>query len=174
MYNFRRPNWRLIVACGSLSLYTGTALACYTMPHALARPHSAVVADAKHIFWAQVINARAAKSRANARKPVQYTLRVLQVLKGQGGSTIELDREGDLSGIWDTTFSDHAEDEFWSRSSGRMGVEGNCSMVPPHFIVGKRYLVLLSSMEDTKQFERVDNDADLWFKYVESKTVGAR
>ena len=47
-------------------------------------------------------------------------------------------------------------------------------MVPPHFIVGKRYLVLLSPSQDTKQFERVDAESDRWFKYVESQTGRAR
>ncbi|NHZ97611.1 hypothetical protein [Massilia sp. CCM 8734] len=105
---------------------------------------------------------------------MKYTLRVLQVLKGQAGATIELNGEGDLSGIWDTTFSDHVEDEFWSKSSGRMGINGDCSMISPHFMIGKRYLVMHSSLPDTKHFERVDNDDDRWFKYVKSRTLGVR
>lgn len=55
-----------------------------------------------------------------------------------------------------------------------MGVNGDCSMVLPHFMIGKRYLVMHSALQDTKQFERVDNDDDRWFKYVKSRTVGVR
>jgi hypothetical protein len=143
------------------------------MPQNLARPHSDVIAEAKQIIWVEVVNTQQAKHVDKARKPVSYKLRVLRVLKGQVASTVALSGEGDLSGIWDTTFSNHSDAEFWKRSSGRMGVEGDCSMVPPLFIVGKRYLVLLSSSEDTKQFERVDTEGDRWLRYVESRT-GAR
>jgi hypothetical protein len=159
---------------GALLLGTGTAVACYTMPPNLARPHAAVVAEAKQIFWAEVLSAEPAKQVAKTRKAVRYKLRVLRVLKGQASSTMELDGEGDLSGIWDTTFTNHTEDDFWKRSSGRMGIEGDCSMVPPHFIVGKRYLVVISASEDTKQFERVDTESDQWLKYVESAAVDVR
>jgi hypothetical protein len=130
--------------------------------------------EAKQIFWAEVIGAESIKGADKARKAVRYKLRVLRVLKGQVGATSELDGEGDLSGIWDTTFANHTEDEFWKRSAGRMGVEGDCSMVPPHFIVGKRYLVIIGPAEDTKQFERVDSEDDRWLKYVESKTARGR
>jgi hypothetical protein len=137
------------------------------MPENLARPHAAVVREAKQIFWAEVIGSQTIRHVEKARKAVRYKLKVLRVLKGQVGSTIEPDGEGDLSVIWDTTFANHTEDEFWNGSSGRMGVEGDCSMVPPHFIIGKRYLVIVSA---AKQFERVDNEDDRWLKYVESKT----
>jgi hypothetical protein len=173
MRESRRWIATFLLVSGLLSLATGRALACMTMPRNLARPHPAVIAEAKQIFWAEVLGTQPAKHVEKARKPVRYKLRVVRALKGQVGSGIELDGEGDLSGIWDTTFSNHIEHEFWKHSAGRMGVEGNCSMVPPHFIVGKRYLVLLSASEDTKQFERVDVESDRWLKYVESKTAGS-
>ena len=160
----------LSLASAIFCLGPRTVLACSTMPENLARPHAAVVREAKQIFWAEVIDSQPIRHVEKARKAVRYKLKVLRVLKGQVGSTIELDGEGDLSVIWDTTFANHTEDEFWNGSSGRMGVEGDCSMVPPHFIIGKRYLVIVSAAEDTKQFERVDNEDDRWLKYVESKT----
>ena len=141
MYEPRRADWRSIVVFGALAFYAGTATACYSMPRNLARPHSAVVDEATQILWAEVMGARLDKSTSNAQKPVRYTLRVLQVLKGPAGATIEVNGEGDLSGLWDTTFSDHGQDEFWSKSSGRMGVNGDCSMVSPHFMIGGRYLI---------------------------------
>lgn len=179
--NFRPSmNRRWFLALSLVSalccMYATSVVACLTMPRKLARPHAAVVDEAKEIFWAEVVASRQLiiKRVEKARKSVRYKLKVLRVLKGEVESMIDLDGEGDFSGIWDTTFTNHTEDEFWKRSSGRMGVEGDCSMVPPHFIVGKRYLVVLSSGEDTKQFERVDNEEDRWLKYVASKTARGR
>lgn len=178
MYLRYRPNWcwiaTALLASAVLSLEAGAVLACMIMPQNLARPHLAVIAEAKQIVWVEVMGTQPIGRIEKARKAVRYKLKVLRVLKGQVRSMIDLDGEGNLSGIWDTTFGNHAEDEFWKQSSGRMGVEGDCSMVLPHFIVGKRYLVIISSPEDTKQFERVDTESDRWLKYVESKTVGAR
>lgn len=165
---------RFLFLAGVLLLYTGTAVACYTMPRNLARPHAAVVAEAKQIFWAEVLSAEPAGQVGKAPKAVRYKLQVLRVLKGQVGSTADLDGRGELSGIWDTTFNNHAEGDFWSRSAGRMGVQGDCSMAPPHFVIGERYLVVISGSDDTKQFERVDSESDRWLKYVESKTIGDR
>ncbi len=151
-----------------------TAMACYKMPAKLARPHAVVVAEAKQIFWAEVSGSQLLKQGSEGRKTVRYRLKVLRVLKGQVGSTFELEGEGDLSGISDTTFADHTEDSFWKHASGRMGIEPSCAMSLPVFITGKRYLVMLSPVPDTKQFERVDSEQDRWFKFVESKTTRAQ
>ncbi len=153
-----------------LLLSDRTARACFSMPQNLTRPHAEVVAEAKQIFLAEVVAVQPIKNAAKARKPVRYKLKVIQVLKGEVGSTIQLDGEGALSGIWDTTFSNHVDEKFWKRASGRMGVQADCQMVPPHFLIGKRYLVFVSKTEDTKQFERVDNEDDRWFQYVVKKT----
>ena len=125
-------------------LSADSALACFSMPRNLARPHPAVIAEAKQIYWAEVLGSKPTRLGGKARNPVRYTLRVLRTLKGQAGATAEIDGEGDLSGIGDTTFTNHTDDEFWRQSSGRMGVKGDCSMVPPHFIIGKRYLIVIS------------------------------
>ena len=139
-----------------------------TMPRGLARPHAEVVKEAKQIVLAEVIDAKPSKI-GDAKKPTIYVFRVVRVLKGVLPATMNLSGEGDLSGIWDTTFSDHSDDEFWKGSSGRMGISGDCSMVPPLFIRGKRYLLLLGGRADTKQFERVDAPADRWLKFVEKE-----
>ena len=139
-------NQRWIVALSLVSalccLNAAPALACLPMPRYLARPHTAVIDEAKQIFWAEVIGSSQLiiKRVEKARKWVRYKLKVLRVLKGEARSTIDVDGEGDLSGIWDTTFNNHTEDGFWKRSSGRMGVYANCSMVPPHFHRGKAVL----------------------------------
>jgi hypothetical protein len=142
------------------------------MPRNLARPHAAVISEAKQIYWAEVLGSKPTRLGGKARNPVRYTLKVLRTLKGQVGATAEIDGEGDLSGIWDTTFTNHTDDEFWRQSSGRMGVKGDCSMVPPHFIIGKRYLIVISPSEDTKQFERVDTQDDRWLQYAARPSKG--
>jgi hypothetical protein len=161
----------LATAAGWLT--SGMAFACLTMPRDLARPHAGVIADAKQIFWAEVVGTQAIWKVGKARKPVRYKLRVLRVFKGRTGSTFNLEGENESSG-WDTTFHEHADDEFWKRASGRMGIMGDCSMEPPHFVVGKRYLVILGLSADTKQFERVDSEGDRWLKYVEKTAAGAK
>ena len=158
----------------ALLLHVPSSMACLAMPRNLARPHTEVVAEAKSIFWAEVIGSEPSNRTDSARKPVRYKLKVIRVFKGEARTALELDGEGDLSGIWDTTFSNHADDQFWKHASGRMGVEGNCSMVPPHFVVGKKYLVFVSPAEDTKQFERVDDERDRWLLYVAEKTKARR
>ena len=77
--------------------------------------------------------------------------------------------EGDLSGIWDTTFENHEDKEFWDTATGRMGVQGNCQMVHPLFLVGKTYLILLGGDADTKQFERIDSGSDRWLSFVKDQ-----
>lgn len=155
-----------------VSLFPASIFACSVMPRNLVRPHAAVITEAKQIFWAEIVSTQPVEHVDGARKPVRYKLRVLRVFKGHVGSRMELAGDGDLSGIWDTTFENHASEEFWKKSSGRMGVESDCSMVPPQFITGKRYLIILSDSEDTKQFERVDSEDDRWMKYVVSRTAG--
>jgi hypothetical protein len=168
----KRWNGIGLLAGMAVLLCAPSVTACFTMPRKLARPHADVIAEAKNIVWAEVLGSEPSKRAGRARKPVRYKLKVVRVLKGEVRSSLELEGEGDLSGIWDTTFTNHADDEFWKGASGRMGIEGDCSMVPPPFVVGKRYLVFVSPGEDTKQFERVDDEKDRWLQYVVEKTTG--
>jgi hypothetical protein len=172
-----KRNWKhrtvASIATGAvLSLYAATVMACLTMPTDLARPHSVVIAEARRIVWAEVVGVRPVWHIGKTEKPVRYKFRILRVLKGPGGATIEVDG-GNEEKTWDTTFGDHSDDQFWKEASGRMGIHGDCSMEPPSFILGKRYLVLLSSSEDTKQFERVDSERDNWLKFAERRVAGA-
>jgi hypothetical protein len=109
-----------------------------------------------------------APSVDGAKMPVNYSLRVIRVLRGKAkaGEVVHLAGDGDTSGLWDTSFSDHGDQDFWVRAAGRMGVRGNCKMVPPQFLKGRQYLVLLGAADDTKQFERVDSPSDKWLTFV--------
>ena len=170
------PNRRLfavLLLAGVPWVHAKTALACLTMPPSLTRPHAIVVAEAKRIFWAEVVSAQPMKRGEKAWQAVRYKLKVLRLLKGQAGAMIEIEADKNLNAISDTTFADHTQDEFWKQLSGRMEIESDCTMLPPHFIVGKRYLILLAASKDTKQFERVDTEDDRWLKYVESQITRA-
>ena len=156
----------IAMSLATMSLIDCPVIACIGMPQSLTRPHAEVVAEAKLIFLAEVVDVKSTSKVSAAKKPVRYRLKVIRVLKGKVGLTVKLDGEGDLSGIWDTTFSDHTDNEFWNKYSGRMGILGDCAMVLPHFLLGKQYLVLISPAEDTKQFERVDIKYDRWLQYV--------
>ena len=164
--------FRLVVLlCASLALlHSRAALACEGVPDELARPHESLVSEASAIFLAEIIGSKPTKLVPGARRPVTYVLRVLVTYKGDPKSSVVIEGDGDLSGIWDTTFSDHTDPDFWERQDGRMGIQGSCEMVPAHFIVGKRYLVFQGVRPDTKQFERVDSDSDRWILYVRSQT----
>jgi hypothetical protein len=166
--------WMAAIAVAGFGLLVcaSPARGCYTMPQSLARPHTELIAEATQIVWAEVVSSRATEGVPSAKQPVRYKLNVLRVFKGQLESTIELDGEGGLSGIWDTTFASHSEEEFWKKPSGRMGIQGDCSMVPVLFRVGVRYLIILGGAPDTKQFERVDSQDDRWFQFIARNAAG--
>lgn len=68
-----------------------------------------------------------------------------------------------------TTFEAHAEEDFWKRKDGRLGVNPDCTVMAPSFTVGKRYIVLLGIAPDLKQFEEVAPKGDRWLALVERR-----
>jgi hypothetical protein len=163
----------VLVVCAQL-LGTGVALACTALPGLLARPHAEVVAEASQIYWAEVLSAQVP---AQVGKATLYRFRVLRSLKGQVDPMVTLSGasgEGEGPEIWDITFDDHAADVFWRGAMARMGIEGDCSLSPPHFKVGRRYLLLLGGRPDTKQFERVDIESDRWLAFVQSELAARK
>ena len=143
-------------------------------PRLLLRRHAETVVRASQIFWAEVTGRQPISGADGARAVVQYSFKVLRVFKGQVGSTFQLDgEEDDPSDGSDTTFANHTAPVFWKNLQGRMGFGGDCIMDPPHFIAGRRYLLVLGP-PDLKQYERVDSEDDKWLKYVARKTVHGR
>lgn len=59
----------------------------------------------------------------------------------------------------------HADDDFWTRRSGRLGIESDCGLIAPAFAIGSTYLVLLAE-PDTKQFEQINTPQDRWLQCV--------
>ncbi len=150
------------------------AYACQGVREDLSRPHAALVDEAAKILLVETADQQPTADVPGARSPVIYSLRILEVLKGDASDTLEVPGDGDLSGIWDTTFSDHFQEEFWKHRTGRMGIRGSCDMVAPAFVAGARYLVFFGLRPDTKQFERVNSESDRWLTYVRRKLAGAK
>lgn len=163
------------------------AHSCLTRPKSHFRAHAEVVNAAKQIFVAVVVDSKPTDHVEYARKPVVYSLQVTRVLKGKVGdmvaspargalkigNTIGLAGEGAPTQMLDTTFADHADPVFWNEAAGRLGIEGDCSVAPPSFIKGKKYLVFVGDPDDTKDAERIDSDADRWLTFV-SKQLNSR
>ena len=157
-----------IVAC---CVGARQSLACGE-PRLLLRRHANVIAEARQIVWAEVTGSQPIKGDGWAGTPVRYKFKVLRTFKGQVGPTTEVDgaKDAPYDGS-DTTFANHTAPEFWKYLRGRMAFGGDCMMWPPHFVVGRRYLLLLGLADDLKQFERVDNEDDRWLRYVARKTA---
>lgn len=49
---------------------------------------------------------------------------------------------------------------------GRLGVNGDCTVLPPAFEIGKQYILVLGVAPDTKQFEQVSGRDDAWLTFV--------
>jgi hypothetical protein len=70
-----RRNWiAFSLVCAACTLGARTVLACSTMPRNLARPHAAVIAEAKQIFWAEATGSQPIKHLEKAQKAVRYKL----------------------------------------------------------------------------------------------------
>jgi hypothetical protein len=158
-------------------LFPASALPCLTMPEELARPHAKVVDAAKQIFLA-VARGAAAPRDGHARHNEMMSLQVTQVLKGTPGEnvlgpargTLQVGKTIQLPGIPSlddrSTFSDHHDRDFWDSAGGRLGIDGDCTLAPIDFTVGRRYLIFLGDPDDTKDAERIDSDTDAWLLYV--------
>jgi hypothetical protein len=143
------------------------------MPKKLVRPHAEVVDEAKQIFLAEVVGSQSVHRVVQAFEPVIYRLKIIRTFRGNVNDTTYLYGDAYLKDIWDTTFENHTEAWFWN-NGGRMGVDGDCTLATPAFLIGKHYLLLLGGLEDTKQFERIDTDDDQWLRYVAKRTGQAK
>ena len=150
----------------------------------LARPHAMVVDAAKQIFLVTVLGSQPAKSTGRFRKNVIYRLRIIRVLKGKAGQslekpavgileigqTIQLPGEEAPAETRDETLSNHEDPRFWNRAAGRMGIDGDCSLQQPYFSNGRGYLILLGDPDDTKDLEEIGSDTHRWLLYVSKRS----
>jgi len=106
-----------------------------------------------------------------ALKPAEYTFEIISILKGNvSDNFLTVDGNSDLSVLWDTTFTNHTENYFWSRKEGWLGNIGDCKTTPaPAFILEQNYLLFIGVPDDSKKFERIDREDDKWLKFVQSQ-----
>ncbi len=144
-------------------LGTYSALACYTMPADAARDHGALVDEATAIVLLEVVQSGESCS-----------LKVVHVLKGKAPKTLTVRCKLAGDGDWMTDFSNHNDDDFWERRGGRLGINGDCTVLPPAFAPGKMYLALLGIAPDTKQYEEIGDNNDRWLAFVEERVERER
>jgi hypothetical protein len=136
----------------------------------LANNPANIVLEANLIIWAKATGMVKAQPFESANSPVLYTFEIEEVLKG----SIEMKKlgikgEGDTNGLWDTTFSNHSESNFLEDFNGRLGNIGDCvTTPPPAFKLGRKYLLIIGGMDDSKKYERVDTKEDKWYQKVNS------
>ena len=134
---------------------SGAAFACYAPSRDIARAPDALVSEATSILIVKAVP----EPRGGC------SLRVVRVLKGHPGAPL-IACYLPKSGNWMTDFNGHKEPSFWEQRLGRLGVRGDCSVIPPAFEVGHTYVLLLGVRPDTKQFEEV-TPQDKWLLFIE-------
>jgi hypothetical protein len=152
---------KMLVGLALLGLST-VAFPCTVPPPKLFRDPAALVNEASAIVIVEAVAGKASKDKA-------CQLRVVRTLKGNNMESIPIACHLPGTGDWMTHFSAHSEIEFWQRRGGRLGINGDCTVIPPAFEVGHSYLVLLGVSPDTKQFEEIAGSTDKWLIYVEQQ-----
>ena len=143
------------------------ANACYLPTSALHMPPSRLVHETPVIIRAKVISANEGGAVEYAKQPGSYRFQVTEVIQGTSMTTTDLPGDLDPSGMWDTNFSDHKDSSFWANNAGRLGNIGDCTTLSPaDFTVGQTYLLFLGGPADSKIYERVDSEDDLWLTSV--------
>ena len=148
-----------ILAALALLCFSTAALPCTVPPEKLFRDHAALVNEASSIVIAEAV----------ALKNKTCQLQIVRTLKGNVTESIPVACHLPGAGDWMTHFSAHSEMEFWQRRGGRLGINGDGTVIPPAFEVGHSYLVLLGISPDTKQFEEIAGSTDKWLVYVEQQ-----
>jgi len=153
-------------------VYSATVVsACYSPPKELYNDHKELISNANTIILAKVEKIELSDLQyTHVKKPVVYIFNVIEVLKGEVKDKYRIQGEGDLSGIWNTTFNNHSDSKFWKSRKGRMGIKGDCSMVSPLFIIGETYLLVLDGVTDLKQYEKISSKSDEWLLFVRKHT----
>jgi hypothetical protein len=130
-------------------------------------PPSRLVHETPVIVRAKVLSTNTGGAVEYAKQPGSYRFQVTEVIQGTSAMTTVLPGDLDSSSIWDTSFSDHKDSSFWANNAGRLGNIGDCQTLPAaDFIVGRTYLLFLGGPADSKIYERVDSEDDLWLTSV--------
>lgn len=68
-------------------------------------------------------------------------------------------------------YNNHKDEEFWTRTGGRVDIDPDCSLKPT-FKVGLKYLLFVDEPYHFKSFEEVNTTEDRWFKKVNQTVNG--
>jgi hypothetical protein len=148
-----------------LALFAGNASACLLPPPEVVREHKALLTEASSVV---LVGVRGSSTRA---QPCEFF--VIQSLKGPVPADLSVVCRLPTDDDWMTDLEGHAATDFWDARSGRLGLRGDCSVLPPAFLAGKQYLLLLGVRPDTKQFEQVAASGDRWLKYAQQHLSSA-
>lgn len=130
------------------------------MPAEINRDHASLVDEARVVL---VVRASVTKDALGC------SLAVTRVLKGTAPQALPLLCRLPASGDWMEDFSAHHDQTFWRGDGGRLGINGDCSVIDPAFIPGKSYLILLGVKPDVKQFEQIGASGDRWLEFVRAR-----
>lgn len=144
-----------------LMIAPSMGLACLVPPPHLFRDHDALLNEATHVLLVE--------AKAAARPGGACRLEVLRSWKAKAPQIVPVQCKAPTENDWMTDFDAHTDDQFWKSRDGRLGVNGDCTVLPPAFMVGKRYVVLLGVAPDLKQFEQVASEGDRWLEFVERR-----
>lgn len=130
------------------------------MPPDANRDHASLVDEASTVL---IVRASV------AAKAPGCLLTVTRVLKGHAPRVLPVLCRLPASGDWMTDFSAHNDQTFWRGDGGRLGINGDCSVIGPAFTPGKNYLMLLGAKPDVKQFEQIGERGDRWLEFVRAR-----
>ena len=162
---------RVILLSIILCVIPTPVLACFSPTGELAGDHAWLIKETPTIIYAKAKSIKEIKHVKHATKPAKYIFKIISILKGSvSDNFLVVDGDSDLSGLWDTTFSNHTENRFWSGKEGWLGNIGDCRTTPPPgFILGQNYLLFLGGPDDSKKYERIDTEDDKWLNFVKSQ-----
>ena len=129
----------------------------------LAHEPNWLIKNTPAVYYAEAISSEETKQVPFATKPGVYKFKVIEVLKGEEITYVNVKGDLDMSGLWDTTFENHKN---FGRH-GRLGNIGDCRATPaPEFLLGKKYILFIGGPDDSKKYERVDTLNDGWIKLI--------
>lgn len=149
-----------------LALLAPYVMGCMVPPTTVMRAPSALLDEARVVVLVEAV--------ATVDRPSECLLRVLHSWKANPPTLLPVKCRLPGKGDWMTDFTGHTESAFWESNGGRLGISGDCSVIPPAFAPGRRYVVLLGIAPDTKQYEQIANADDRWLQFVEDHLSAAR
>jgi len=153
-------------------IFSTRSVACYSPPEIQSTSVNNLIQRTKTIVLAHVAEAKYKK----IDHQVEYTFKLVKIIKGQITEHIKLDGypliwEGGLN-----TFNNHTESVFWDTGRGRLVHSTDC-LIHPSFSVGATYLLFLDRPYHNKSFEQIirthgdKGTKDKWLQYVETQTI---